>query len=241
MLQRRLPVGDVEADLALVDDRLLVHKGELDGVLNGEDVAVLALVDVVEHRGDGGALARAGHAGQDDQPLVEVAQLLDGGRQVQPLEGGDLGVDAPGHQAELAALLEQVDAEAALVGADDVGEVGPALGLQDLPAAGVEDRVEQLLHLLLVDGRGVQLGDDAPEAHHRRQAGLEVQVAGLVLHDGAEQLVDFRLAPGCSGHGGGGVGDAVEVNRGGGGFTAAHVALQSAQANSRTGTPRRAR
>ena len=47
----------VQADLALVDVRLLVGEGELDRVLDGEDVQRLALVDVVEHGGDGGALA----------------------------------------------------------------------------------------------------------------------------------------------------------------------------------------
>ena len=100
VLEGRLPVGDVEADLALVDDRLLVGEDELDRVLDGQDVHRFALVDVVEHRGDGGALAAAGDAGQDDHALVEVAELLDRRRQAQLLEGGNLSIDAPGHQAE---------------------------------------------------------------------------------------------------------------------------------------------
>ena len=40
----------------------------------------------------------------------------------------------------------------------------------------------------------VHLLDDAAEPHHPRQAGLQVQVGPLVQHDGAEQLVDLRLA-----------------------------------------------
>src|SRR5205823_13409053 len=119
VLQRLVPVHDVQADLALVDDRLLVDEGELDGVLDGEDVQRLALVEVVEHRGDGRALAGAGDAGRDDQSFGIIAQLLDAGRQTELLETGDLGVDAPRYQGEFAALPKQRDAEAALVVADD--------------------------------------------------------------------------------------------------------------------------
>ena len=77
VLEGLVPVHAVQADLALVDVRLLVGEGELDRVLDGEDVQRLALVDVVEHGRDGRALAGAGDAGEDDQPFGEVAQLLD--------------------------------------------------------------------------------------------------------------------------------------------------------------------
>ena len=77
---------------------LLVGEGELDRVLDGEDVQRLAFVDVIEHGGDGRALAAAGDAGQDDQAFGELAQLLDGRRQAELLEIGDVGVDAAGDQ-----------------------------------------------------------------------------------------------------------------------------------------------
>ena len=57
---------------------------------------------------------------------------IDGGRP-SFCEGRDVVVDAAGDQAQVAALLEEVDAEAALVVADDVGEVGPAGLFEDLP------------------------------------------------------------------------------------------------------------
>src|SRR5207248_5608749 len=121
-----------QADLALVHHRLAVAEGELDRVLDGQDVDVLAVVDELEHRGDGGALAAAGDAGQDDHPLVEVAQLLDGRGQAELLEAGDIGVDAAGDETEPATLVEEVDAEAALVVADDVGVVDAAGLLEGL-------------------------------------------------------------------------------------------------------------
>ena len=70
VLEGRVPVDDVDADLALVDDRLVVLEREFDRVLDGDDVQPLALVDVLEHRGDRRDLARSGDAGQDDDSLI---------------------------------------------------------------------------------------------------------------------------------------------------------------------------
>ncbi len=52
----------VDADLALVHDRLLVVVVVLDRVLDRDDVAVEVRVDVVDHRRERGRLARAGRA-----------------------------------------------------------------------------------------------------------------------------------------------------------------------------------
>ena len=100
VLQRRVPVDDVDADLALIDDALIVLEGEFDRVLDRDDVAALALVDVLEHRGDGRGLAAAGDAGQDDDPLVVAGDLAEDRRQAEALEVGDRRVDAAGDQAE---------------------------------------------------------------------------------------------------------------------------------------------
>ena len=52
----------VGADLALVDDALLVAVEELDRVLDRHDVLLARLVDLVDHRRQRGRLARAGRA-----------------------------------------------------------------------------------------------------------------------------------------------------------------------------------
>ena len=98
VLQRRVPVDDVEADLALVDDRLLVLEHELDRVFDREDVQGLTLVEVVEHGGDRRGLARTGNAGEDDHALVKLAQLFDGRRQPEALERWQRGVYAAGNE-----------------------------------------------------------------------------------------------------------------------------------------------
>ena len=58
----------VHADLALTDETALALMHELDRVLDGEDVALHARVDVIDHRRERGGLARAGLAGDQDQP-----------------------------------------------------------------------------------------------------------------------------------------------------------------------------
>ena len=65
----------VRSDLALVDQALLRLVHELDRVLDREDVAVLVLVDVVDHRRERGRLARAGRAGDQHQAARLVGQV----------------------------------------------------------------------------------------------------------------------------------------------------------------------
>ena len=142
VLQGLVEVHHVDADLSLVDDRLVVDEGELDRVLDRDDMHPLALVDVLEHRGDSGALARAGDAGEDDDPLLVLGQLGHDRRQAELLEVGDRVVDPPCDEAEPASGLEEVDAEPGLQVAveDDVGEVGAPFILKDLPGPRGQDR-----------------------------------------------------------------------------------------------------
>src|SRR5207244_2351169 len=100
-------------------------------------------------RGDGRAFAATGDAGQDDQALVIMAEFLDAGRQVQALEGGYLVGYSAGDQTESAALLEEVDTEAALVIADDVGIVSPAEFLQVFSLVRFQGREEETFHVFL--------------------------------------------------------------------------------------------
>ncbi len=74
-VQRRGEARAVHADLALADEAALALVHELDRVLDGEDVALHARVDVVDHRRERGRLARAGLARDEDQPVVGAAHL----------------------------------------------------------------------------------------------------------------------------------------------------------------------
>ena len=70
--QRPLERVAVDADLALVDRRPLVAVHVLDRVLDGDDVARVALVDLVDHRGERRRLARTGRAGDEHEALREI-------------------------------------------------------------------------------------------------------------------------------------------------------------------------
>ena len=70
--QRFAEAEGVAMHLALVDQALLRFVDEFDRVLDGEDVVVLGVVQVVEHRRQGGGLARTGRPGDQYQPARDV-------------------------------------------------------------------------------------------------------------------------------------------------------------------------
>ena len=76
--QRAREGGGVHADLALADQAVLAQVHELDRILDGEDVALFARVDVIDHGGERGGLAGAGLAGDQDQAVVDLAQIQHG-------------------------------------------------------------------------------------------------------------------------------------------------------------------
>src|SRR5947208_5872456 len=110
-----------------------------------------ALIDEIEHGGNGGALPAPGHAGQNDHALVEVAELLDRSREAELLEGGNRGIHSPGHDAQVAALLKDVDPKTAFVLADDMSEVRPSCLFQDLAMVLGNDWVQQPFHFLFAE------------------------------------------------------------------------------------------
>ena len=56
----------VDANFTLVDVGFVVLEQVFDGVLDGDDVATLSLIDVLQHRSNGGRLARTGHPGKQN-------------------------------------------------------------------------------------------------------------------------------------------------------------------------------
>src|SRR5262249_15912180 len=115
MLQRGLPVGHIDPYLALIDHGLFAGEEIFDRVFNGEDVKLLAFVDGLKQSSQGGTLAAPGHSGNDDESLIVFAKPLQHGRQPKLLDRRNFCTDAPGHHAQVASLLEEVDAEPASV------------------------------------------------------------------------------------------------------------------------------
>ena len=140
----------VDRDLALVDDRLVVPMEVLDRILDRHDVRRARRVDVVDHRGERRALAAAGRAGDEDQPALLLGDLLEDGRQAEVVDRPDAERDDAQDDADRAALLEDVAAEAAEAG-HAVGEVD-LLGLAELlDVLGAHDRARHRLGVVAVE------------------------------------------------------------------------------------------
>ncbi len=69
--------GRLDRDLALGDDRLLVAVDELDGLLDGDDVAAEIRIDVVEQRRERRGFSRASRASDEDEAGAHVAEFFD--------------------------------------------------------------------------------------------------------------------------------------------------------------------
>ena len=112
------------------------------------------------------------------RPRCSRGDLLEDLRQHELLDGLDPEGDDAEHHADGAALLEDVDAEAAEAG-DAVGEVDLVGLLELLLLVVVHDPERHPRDLLGRQAAGVLQRDErAVDAEHRRQAGLEVDVAG---------------------------------------------------------------
>ena len=179
--------------LALVDQALLRLVQELDRVLDGEDVPVLVLVDVVGHRRQRRRLAGAGRAGAQDEPARPVGELGEDLRRVQLLQRQHLGRNGAERRGGAARLVEGVDAEAGEV-RDGEAEVALEAFLVRLPLVVAHDVVHHGVDVLVLHRRQVDAPDVAVHADHRRQAGRQMQVRGLVLDGEGEQFGDVHGA-----------------------------------------------
>jgi hypothetical protein len=70
------------------------------------------VVDVVDHRGERGRLAGAGGAGDDDEPLVEVAEFLQRLGQLQGPRTKGSSPGSGGRRRPAPVVVEEIAAEA---------------------------------------------------------------------------------------------------------------------------------
>ena len=183
----------VGADLALVDDALLVAVEELDRVLDGHDVLFARLVDRVDHGRQRGGLARARRARDEHHAARLLGEVVHGGRQPEVVDGDDVGGDQAEGGADGRALEVGVDAEARVAG-DRVGEVDLPVGLEPLALVVGEDRVDDLARVGRRQARiALHAHEAAADADHRRSAGGDVQVGGAARHDVHEQVGEVEV------------------------------------------------
>src|SRR5207248_9628396 len=115
--ERLAEVLGVEADLTLVDDRLLVHMQDLDRILDRDDVRLARAVDVVDDRRERRRLTRACRARDEHEPAMLLGEPLDAGRQPEVGEARYPPRDHAERERGGAPLAKRVDTEAGEGGA----------------------------------------------------------------------------------------------------------------------------
>ena len=129
-------VFGVRADFALVDRRLAVRMQKLDRVFDRDDVVMLAVVDVVDDRGERRGFADAGRTRDEHDAVAQLRDLREVRGQVQAFERRDFRRDHAHHDRICAALLKDVDAKAR-ARRQRVAEVGRAGGRESVRGFGV--------------------------------------------------------------------------------------------------------
>ena len=163
----------------------LVH--ELDRVLDRDDVVGPVVVDVVDHRGKRGRLARAGGAGDQHQAARLHRDVLEDLRRVQVVERQHHRGNVAEHGGGAAVLVEGVDAEAR-----ELRDLERKVGLVELfvrlPLLVIHDVVHHAVHFLVRQRWHVDPLHVAVDSDHGRHARRQVQVGGFVLDGKCQQL-----------------------------------------------------
>ncbi len=189
--QRLGETGHVHADLALADERFFVRVVVFDRVFDGDDVPVVAFVDVVDHRRQGGRLARTGRPGDQEHAPGPVEEFLDRGGQTDFVEREELGRDEPQRQGDVSAFLVDGGAKTPRF-AELEPEVRPALFLEFLLGAVGGDGLHQGDGVFGIEDFGFELPKSAVKTQHGRSAHVEMEVAGPTFDTCLQKPVDLN-------------------------------------------------
>ena len=171
-------VGSVDADLDLLDQARAVRVLVLDRVLDRDDVACVAPVDLLDERGERGRLARSGRASHEDEPARQPGEALGARRQSERGEAGRLRGERADRRGGAAALAVQIDPEAPDPRDPVRGVRDPGLAVLRARVAR-ESRQHGLLDLLTGERRLLERDDAAVRPDRRRRTGHEQEVAAL--------------------------------------------------------------
>src|SRR5713226_7276882 len=188
--QRGGKVRGVHFDFALIDEALLIAVEKFDGVFDGDQVFGAVGVDAVDHRRQRGGLTGTGGSGNQHQPALFFANFGDDGGKVQFVRGANFRRDDAQHHADVAALLKDVDAEAAEAG-NAIGHIQFRRFLELLLLSVGHHAEGHRKHLFGRDARHVgERGKQAVHAQVRMIADFQVQVGRFVFDRAAEKIVN---------------------------------------------------
>ena len=149
-------------------------------------------VDAVDHRRERRGFARTGGSGHEHQSALLFADAFDHARQVEFLDRANLGGNDAQHHADVAALLEHVDAEAAQA-RDAVGHVQLGRFLELLLLAVGHHAERHGEHFFRSDARNVgQRRERAVDAQTGMVADFQMEVGRLGFNGAAQKIVDAQ-------------------------------------------------
>ncbi|VVN76138.1 hypothetical protein PS685_05308 [Pseudomonas fluorescens] len=192
--QGRGETAGIAMDLALVDQAFARFVNELDRVFDSKNVMVAMVVQVIDHRRQGGGLAGTGRTGHQHQATGGFCNLAKHFPHPQVFHAQHLGRDGPKHRASTAVLIEHIDAETCHT-RHFKGKIGLQVLFKLHPLDIVHDIVDQLMDLLGVQCRQIDAPHIAIDANHRWQAGRQVQVGCTLFGAEGQQLSDIHSAP----------------------------------------------
>src|SRR5215470_18793161 len=102
----------MDADLALRDQAALARVHEFDRVLDRDDVALTAAIDLLDQRRDGARLPRTGRAGDEYEPLLRLGEALQDCGKAKVVRRRDGVGDGAKHRADAADMAIDVHAKA---------------------------------------------------------------------------------------------------------------------------------
>ena len=185
-----LEAAGVYTNLALRDDALLAGVHELDRILDRDDMIAARPIHEVDHAAQRSALAAAGRAGDQHQPLREIAQRFFELRQPELLGRDDRRRNQPEDRRGTAAITQRVAAKAR-----DAGNVDREVGVvpfTELLAIHFRHRRQQhLFELLTAERRGPGHAHQFTVATDDRWlTDAEMQVAAFLRRERAQQCVE---------------------------------------------------
>src|SRR5277367_709384 len=181
----------VHFHFALVDETFFIAVQIFDRVFDGDDVLGAQRIDAVNHGGERRGFAGTGGAGSENQATLLFANRGENARQLELFDGANFcGDDAQNH-ADVAALLENVDAETAQAG-DAVRHVEFG-GFLELLLLAIGHHAEgHGEHFFRRDAWYVaERVQDAIHTKVRVIADFQVQVGGAAFDSAAQQIVNI--------------------------------------------------
>ena len=153
---------------------------ELDRILDRDDVIAARAIDEIDEGAERRRFAGSRGTGNEDQPLVQLTELLDFGRDPHLLDGDYRGGNLAKHGGGAAAVLQRVGAKAR-----EPFELVRVVGVVRLevfaPVALRHDRPQHGVEALRLEDRFVQARHLAVQAKDGRFAAAQMQVRGTLL------------------------------------------------------------